>query len=141
MRQRNEWYFVSKIVLKWPTNRGGNFLSGGDLTSPCLKFNGVIENKKKWRPEKVNIIWHSELIRDVDLKCKNCFFGKCNIEDFNYKNEMSHVKKVHQFSIFCRGVARGLERYIYIETIENYVFVHIKKKFLGFFSWNFDAIL
>ena len=35
-----------------------------------------------------------------DLNDKNWSFVKCNIEDFNFKNKMSHVKKFYNFQLF-----------------------------------------
>ena len=37
---------------------------------------------------------------DQDLKDKNCFFGKCIIQDSNFKNKMSYVKKFCSFQLF-----------------------------------------
>ena len=35
-----------------------------------------------------------------DLNDKNWSFVKCNIEDFNFTNKMSHVKKFYNFQLF-----------------------------------------
>ena len=35
-----------------------------------------------------------------DFNDKNWSFVKCNIEDFNFKNKMSHVKKFYNFQFF-----------------------------------------
>ena len=78
------------------------------------KFTGVIWNKR-CSPEKVSIIWHLQIdtlyTKNLDfihheLTCsrpdqaKVGFCANAKIEDFNFKNEKSHVDKIYSFQLF-----------------------------------------
>ena len=87
-----------------------------------------------------------------DLNDKNWSFVKCNIEDFNFKNKMSHVKKFYYFQLFVNFLTDLIAlqsiflkmvsiKHIYLYKNSKISFSLEKKKKWDFFFQNFSAFL
>ena len=72
---------------------------------PLLRIQGCIENKK-CSPEKVSIIWFLQIdtlpLEFIHLELAfprpEQFWANAKIEDFNFKNKKSYVKKSTVFN-------------------------------------------
>ena len=92
--------------------RNDNLFSGGGLASPCWEFKGSQKTKSIALIKLVSFDifrlihylhnWSLSTLKlpVQHLNSKSSFLANARIEDFNFKNEKSQVKKFFNFQLF-----------------------------------------
>ena len=77
--------------------------------------------------QKLELTYHELSCSRLERKNQN----QCNIEDFNFKNEMSHVKKIISFQVFVNFSTDSDSHAIkFFKTGFKYAYLYIYKKIL-----------